>query len=61
MSAKIVAFIIVAERETFEGGKDTLIFNLVNNRKTCERNEYILTGSESKADGWFVTRVPSFV
>lgn len=41
------------------GVKETLIFNLVNNRKTCACNQYIPTGAGSKADGWFVTGVPS--
>lgn len=29
--------------------KENLIFNLVNNRKSCKRDQYILTGAGSKA------------
>lgn len=36
--------------------KRNVIFTLVNNRKTCKHDQYILTGAGSKADGWFVTR-----
>lgn len=36
--------------------KEMLIFNLVNNRKSCD--QYIPTGAGSKAAGWFVTRFP---